>query len=112
MRRAIFRHGLFLRKVGMGAFPSFQKLKRAFVVITSKPSILRLSLRMGSTEGLSVVSSWLEPLSPLRLHWDSQESYGVFRMAQEAAEAEAKLLRSRLTESDGRAADKAFTPAS
>jgi hypothetical protein len=51
-------------------------------------------------------------LSPLSLPWESRESYEVFCMAQEAAEAEAELLRAQLAESDGRVVGKALTPCS
>jgi hypothetical protein len=52
-------------------------------------------LQMGSTEGSSVGSSWSKLLSPLPLV--SLESYGVFRTALEAVEAEVELLQSQLT---------------
>jgi hypothetical protein len=48
------------------------------------------------------------PFVPLPLPWESQESHGIFCVAQVAAEAE--LLRAQLIESCGRVVGKALAP--
>lgn len=58
----------------------------------------------------SIGSSWLGPVSPRPLPWDSQESYDVFHVVQEAIEAKGELLHMQLVEVDGRVVGKVIIP--